>query len=99
MLEFQIPKIEDREWAKPILAGAEGMGNEFAFGTLFLWSKAYNCRICRHGEFVFVCYNYGTGEDLYTYPIGKGNLREALEVLRSDAAESCLLYTSDAADD
>ena len=42
MLEFQIPKIEDREWAKPILAGAEGMGNEFAFGTLFLWSKAYN---------------------------------------------------------
>lgn len=87
MLEFQIPKIEDREWAKPILAGAEGMGNEFAFGTLFLWSKAYNCRICRHGEFVFVCYNYGTGEDLYTYPIGKGNLREALEVLRGDAAE------------
>lgn len=87
MLEFKIPKIEDREWVQPILTAAEGMGNEFAFGTLFLWSEAYSCRICRHGDFIFVCYNYGSGEDLYTYPIGRGDLREALELLEKDAQE------------
>ena len=56
MLEFQIPKIEDRDMAKPILAGAEGMGNEFAFGTLF------------SGQRPIIAGSAGTGS-LYLYAI------------------------------
>lgn len=84
MLKFDYPSLEDRKWIAPLLTASGGMGSEFAFGTLYLWSDTYHSKVCQHNGSLLLC----SGEHGHTYvmPIG-GDTHSAVEVLMADAQE------------
>ena len=84
MFNWKIPEVSDREWMQPALSASGGMGSEFAFGTLYLWSCAYGTRVCQHDGLVLRC--SGTeGNRFYQLPLGPGDLRSKVELLLADA--------------
>ena len=87
MFNWKIPEVSDREWMQPALSASGGMGSEFAFGTLYLWSCAYGTRVCQHDGLVLRC--SGTeGNRFYQLPLGPGDLRSKVELLLADAKEA-----------
>ena len=87
MFNWKIPEVSDREWMQPALSASGGMGSEFAFGTLYLWSCAYGTRVCQHDGWVLRC--SGTeGNRFYQLPLGPGDLRSKVELLLADAKEA-----------
>lgn len=86
MFEWKIPEVSDREWMQPALAASGGMGSEYAFGTLYLWSHAYGTHVCRYRDWVMRA--SGPKDNLsYLLPLGPGGMREKVEVLLADAEE------------
>ncbi len=82
MLDFHSPTLEDQRWAAPILQKAGYLGADGAFGTMFVWRKAYQTEICQYGQFVMRRYG-----DRYGVPLGEGDFAQAMEELRKDATE------------
>ncbi len=83
MLEFQEIKIEDKSWMDPILRQSGLMGYEGAFGTRFIWSGAYHSRYCRYRDYLI----FASGKEKlsYNFPLGKGDLGEAVQTMVQDA--------------
>lgn len=86
MFEFRVPEVSDREWMQPALTASGGMGSEFAFGTLYLWSDAYETKICKTDDLILRC-SGGPVRMTYQLPLGDGNLRDQVELLLEDAKE------------
>lgn len=86
MIDFKEVKLEDLSWAEQILfeSGLRGCDNTFV--VMYTWQKAYGIRIARLEDFVLgqMCSDHGTA---YYYPLGKGNVKSAIDALRMDAAE------------
>lgn len=84
MLKFKEPSLEDIHWAKPVLFSSGMTGCDAVFGTLYLWRNEYKIKICRRDEFLFRMYGYG-GKISYGIPIGKGDIKSAVDLLIEDA--------------
>lgn len=82
MLEYHIPQLSDQTWAVPILRRSGYLGSDGAFGTIFVWREVYHSQICRYQDFLLRKYG-----DFYTIPLGEGDLVNALDVMRQDAAQ------------
>lgn len=61
------------------------MGCDNAFGTVYVWSKAYDTKIARYKDFVLR--SHGKNSQRLTLPLGKGDLKEVLAVMMQDAEE------------
>lgn len=86
MLDFKIPGVNDRSWVAPILEKSGCIGADCAFGTMYIWQDAYNIKICRYKDFILK--TIGKEDELsYSFPIGFGNTKEALEILMQDAKD------------
>ncbi|MBT9152058.1 MAG: hypothetical protein DDT35_00270 [Firmicutes bacterium] len=82
MLEFKVLTIKDRAWVQPLLVKNGAMGNDAAFGTLYIWSDVYHHSACLHEGTLFSL--YGGESNIYGVPVG-GDLPWALGVLMADA--------------
>ncbi len=85
MLDFKVPAIEDKDWAEPILKSSGCFGADCAFGTLFIWSDAYDTKICRYENFLIKL--HGKDQKYYSFPVGNGDLKTALTLIGQDASE------------
>lgn len=83
MLNFDYVTLEDRTSIQPILVNSGYMGNENAFGTLFIWGEMYKRKTCRYKDTIFNCF----GENIYNFPVGTNNIEEALSVIIADSKE------------
>lgn len=84
MLDFKKPELSDKAWVDKCLEKAKGINCEYAFGNTYIWSVAYSTQICRFKDF-FLC-RWGKGEDImYSVPIGEGDFKEAVFMLKIDA--------------
>lgn len=85
MLQFHAPSVRDYEWIHPILSRAELPGADMTFQNMYFWE-------CYYGEvgpvegFVTQHLRQG-GTEVYLFPAGTGDVRPALEAIRSDARE------------
>lgn len=79
MLNFRRIQIDDKNWISEILKNSSNMGCDNAFGTMFVWSDAYNLEICCENGFLFR--RYGEKLNAYSFPIGNGNVKNALDLL------------------
>jgi len=82
MLEFKKLELADRRWVEPILVSSGQIGNDHAFGTLFIWSDVYHHYACLE-EGVFYSL-YGGESNIYGVPAG-GDLPRAISRLVLDA--------------
>lgn len=85
MPKFKEPSVEDAGWARTIAYSSGFMGCDTAFGTLYLWRNEYGIKICRCDDFLLRMYEYG-GRISYGLPIGRGNIKSAIDFLIDDAA-------------
>lgn len=87
MLEFNEPKIEDKIWADECLKHAKGYSSEYSFGGTFVWRTAYRTKIARYKNF-YIC-RWGREPELqYSFPLGTGDFKDAVEQILIDAKEN-----------
>ena len=85
MLNFHAPTARDYEWIQPILYKAGLPGADNTFQSMYFWDGYYGEVGLAEG---FVTqYLRQDGAEVYLYPAGTGDLREAIEAIRADAAE------------
>jgi hypothetical protein len=84
MFEFKRPALEDRGWVEELLALGEERGCEYNFSTLYLWCHAFHVEVARVGDFFteWLCAPNGCH---YLFPVGRGDLGQALDALRADS--------------
>lgn len=86
MPEFQKLTLADREWVDPLLRMADLRSEEYNFTFCYIWRDIFRYRITRHQDFILLKSVRGETPS-YLFPAGSGDVREAVEVLRRDAAE------------
>ena len=85
MISFHKAEAADRAWAHEILKNCVYPGAEYAVSCMYLWSDYFGelgraaDRLTQHAPW--------RGREVYLYPAGTGDLREAIEAIRADAAE------------
>lgn len=88
ILDFREPELSDREWADELLAGSGFRGCIYTFGNNYVWRKVYNIRICRYKDFYMLRNSEHTdGQPRFFFPAGRGDLHEAIAVLREYCAD------------
>lgn len=85
-ISFKRPELEDREAILRYLSARKLRGCERTFSNIYLWARFYNVvwaeientAVFRMGE---------EGNYSYTYPIGEGSRKKAVELLLKDSEE------------
>lgn len=87
-MKFKEIELEDRQWIEPLLRASDFRGCDYTFGNLYIWKDLYREQVAEiSGMLCARSRKPGTGEYVYLFPAGDGNLKEAVEALRRDAAE------------
>lgn len=86
MIEFKSPVLEDMGWVQELLAMGDERGCEYNFSTLYLWNHAFHAEIARVDGFFTERLSAPNGSH-YLFPVGRGNLKGAIEALIEDSRE------------
>ena len=81
MLEFKRISACDFERYNKYRAQDETNASEGVFMTMFIWDKYYNLSLAENGEFLFIRFDIKGKEPSYFFPIGNGNLENAINEL------------------
>lgn len=84
MLEFKEIELKDKEKIDSMICASGCHGADYSFTNLFIWRKEYNPRICFVDERLVV---FMPDYNLYAYPKGGDEFRNALESIVQDAKE------------
>ena len=79
MISFHKAEAADRAWAHEILKRCAYPGAEYAFSCMYLWSDYFG-ELGRAGERL-TQHAPWRGREVYLYPAGTGDLREAIEAI------------------
>ncbi|MBE5868824.1 MAG: DUF2156 domain-containing protein [Lachnospiraceae bacterium] len=86
-MSFKEITLADRKWMEPLLKASDFRGCDYTFANLFLWKEQYREMVCEYsGMLCARCQEPGTGEYVYMYPAGKGDLKASVEFMLQDAA-------------
>ena len=97
-LTFAPPTLADASWVQALTRQA--VSSDLAFANIFLLQEKYKTTIAYAKGFLFRHFAGGNRLSGYAFPCGNGNIREAIDMICSDAAahqrslQFCLL-TSD----
>lgn len=86
MINFQPPALSDKDWVDDLLRTPAQRACDYNFASLFLWGPVYKARIARLNERLAVQIKHPV-DCAYLWPVGRGDVREALVTLAADAAE------------
>ncbi len=92
MIDFKKIEISDKVWIDELLSYTDYRGAEYCFTNLFIWETVFNSRIARYKDFIL--FTSGEGDSTrYLLPAGRGDLKEALQLLENDAHERGVPFT------
>ncbi len=86
MLPFRPIQISDKKACDEIIKPLNSFSCAHCFVDLFIWKGAYDTQICIQDGFVFVKQMLD-GKTIYTFPLGKGDTKKAIEALIQDAKD------------
>lgn len=85
-MEFKDLELDDREWIEPLLKASGFQGCDYTFANLYIWKDLYRQQVAKIGDMLCArSRRPGTGEYLYLFPAGNGDLQEAIDFMRRDA--------------
>ncbi|MBR5723291.1 MAG: DUF2156 domain-containing protein [Oscillospiraceae bacterium] len=84
---FHSPVPADRAAAAAAANSVRAMENDAAFANLYLLREKYGTELCVSGGMLFRRYHSGIRAGCYGFPLGNGDLREAVSLLAADADE------------
>ena len=79
MIKFNELSLNDKVWIDEILNKSGFISSDSAFGTMYVWNGTYKLKVARYENFLLRFYD-GT-ESGYAFPLGEGNLQNAIEIL------------------
>jgi hypothetical protein len=86
LINFQIPTLSDKGWVDTLLRTEPQRACDYNFANLFMWGPVYKARIARlNGRLAVQVKN--PGPHTYLWPVGAGDVKDALLALEADAAE------------
>lgn len=93
MLNFKTAEIEDKEWFERLSKNTNNMGAEVPFGSCFVWEGRYLTRICEYKNFILKKYKNEGTKARYAFPIGNGDLKDAIAAMQEDASDRGLEFS------
>lgn len=87
MLTYRKISLKDKSIIQPYINAADSRGCHINFTNLFIWSDVYHYRIAEVDDFIIVKGNVSKEKPYYFYPIGKGNVINAINSILQDANE------------
>ena len=88
MLDFKPITLGDRENIENYFNFLEEPFCDFTFGNLFFWSVVENTKIAFCDGFLFIRFS-DDEKFYYTFPIGNGETKNALDLILEDAKTNC----------
>lgn len=86
MLKFRSVALSDKESIEKYTAMINSYLCEHCFVDMFIWCDHYNTEVCFTDEFLFVrCESFPDKVPMYLAPIGKGDIKKAVELIEEDA--------------
>lgn len=83
---FHTPTLQDRDTVCTAAEAAHAAENDASFVNLYLLREKYGTELCFAENMLLRRYSSGFRAGCYGFPLGSGDLRSAVELLRQDAA-------------
>ncbi len=87
MLNFLPVTLDDRDAINEFFLQSTYRNCDFSFSNIFSWKHKYNTTFCIENGFLFFRFHTPKGYTGYMMPLGKGDLKGAMEMLMLDAEE------------
>ena len=87
MLDFHFPELTDREKIEYYTQRSGQIGCDISFATSYLWKDKYDIRFAFSGNTMYKAYYRNSEIFSYCFPFTDGDIKTAVEALRSDAYE------------
>jgi len=88
LINFMTPELLDRIAARRALADSGYTGSDAGFANVYLLRKKYGTQIALQDGFFFRYYNGEGSRRGYAFPLGEGDLPQALAAIEADARET-----------
>lgn len=92
MLKFSTATLSNKQWVDELVMSENSPSADYNFGNIYIWDKHYSQLICRYEDRMLTMLRRG-GEISFVFPIGRGELRGAVEALRSYAREAGIPFS------
>lgn len=86
MLNFKTLTLKDKSWIDKIVLSEDSPSADYNFTNMYIWDKHYKQLICPFEERLLTKVRY-EGSPFFVYPIGKGPVKPAIDVLKAYADE------------
>ena len=87
MLSFKEVELDDKPLIKPFLEQQNYRASEFCFTNLCCWRIKYQTQFAIHDDWLLIRFKDDDNRLSYLKPLGKGNLKEAIEMVMDDASQ------------
>jgi len=87
MIDFKPVEIGDRPTIQTYFSKAPFRNCDFSFANIFCWKHLYDTSFAVENGFLFFRFMVDQKHPSYLFPLGDGNLADALEMIAEDARE------------
>ena len=84
MLQFQRIQLSDKPVFDRFLEGNNYRSSDFCFTNLYCWQEKFKTQFAVQDDWLFIRFQDKHGRNSYLKPIGKGNLADAIKILKGD---------------
>lgn len=87
MLDWNTPKLSDKEWIEKCVKEAQYIGSDAAFANIYLLRSKYNIKVTYYKDLLIRYYEGLGNRKGYTFPLGRKDVLSALYAIEQDAKE------------
>lgn len=87
MLDWNTPKLSDKEWIEKCVKESQYIGSDAAFANIYLLRSKYNIKVTYYKDLLIRYYEGFGNRKGYTFPLGRKDVLSALYAIEQDAKE------------
>lgn len=84
MLTFQSIELKNKEIINSYLSQQNYRASDLCFTNLFCWGTKFDTQFATTPDWLFIRFKDNNGRNAYLKPIGKGNIKDAIELIIED---------------
>lgn len=84
MLTFRSIELKDKDIVNTYLQQQNYRASDLCFANLYCWGRKFETQFAVTPDWLFIRFKDNNGRNSYLKPIGKGNLKEAIDLIRED---------------
>mgnify|MGYP002530463874 CR=1 FL=1 len=87
MLDWNTPKLSDKEWIEKCVKESQYIGSDAAFANIYLLRSKYNIKVTYYKDLLIRYYEGLGNRKGYTFPLGRKDVLSALYAIEQDAKQ------------